>query len=144
MALLVAGCASDPAERCELGDAPFTVVSSEVRGQFVRLGLEYAGGCQEHTFAVWWDGIAAPSNPPQVPLRLQHYDHGDRCEAQVSRSIWVDLSLLQEVHLGSDQLLIVVGGSQSSASFSVTFAAPATPPALDVLTLERSCDVPQG
>jgi len=135
--VLVAACASEPGSRCEVGDAPLTLEATEVRDQFVRLDLAYSGGCEEHTFAVWWSGLVAPSDPPQVPLSLQHHDHGDTCEALIRRSIWVDLSPLREVMVGTPHFLVHFDGLPGSIDYTV--AEPAAPPSADVLGIDQGC-----
>lgn len=136
--LAALGACSESGESCQTGDAPVTVVSTELQAHYVRLDLQYSGGCEDHEFAVWWtDGLVAPSNPPKLQLQLQHYDHGDSCDALVNRSLWVDLSPLHDVMLGTDRFLISfnVGGG----TIDYTFAAAAPPPADDVVEIDQSC-----
>lgn len=135
---LFAACAADGGSRCEVGDAPVTLRGTEVRDQFVRLDLAYSGGCEAHAFAVWWSGVVGASDPPQVPLTLQHDDRGDRCEALVERSIWVDLSPLHEILLGTDQFLVRFDGLPGSIDYTVAALAP--PPSGGVLAIEQGCD----
>lgn len=115
-----------------------TIVSTELEAHYVRLDLQHAGGCADHDFAVWWPGgIVAPSSPPKVQLQLQHYDHGDACEALVARTLWVDLSPLHDVKLGTDRFLIHFDGHLGTIDY--TFAAAAPPPSDDVVDIVQSC-----
>lgn len=76
----------------DTGTAELEVVSHEQQGRLVRIDLEYAGGCVEHDFRVCWAGIAGASDPPLIPLEINHYDNGDTCKAIVSKSLWIDMS----------------------------------------------------
>lgn len=141
LALAFLGACSESGESCQTGDAPVTVVSTELRSHYVRLDLQYSGGCEDHDFAVWWSGgLVAPSDPPKVQLQLQHYDHGDSCEALVSRSLWVDLSPLHDVMIGSDRFLISF--NVGAGTIDYTLAASGPPPAEGVVEIDQSCGGP--
>jgi hypothetical protein len=110
----------------------------ELQAHYARLDLQFGGGCEEHDFAVWWTGIAAPSNPPVIPLELQHYDHGDTCDALLSRSIWIDLTEI------GDGRALVEFVMQRGSVIRIDYpggVTPTPPPASDVLAIDRSCGV---
>ena len=145
--LLLSACVFDGATetpRCRPGTTPVTVVSSEVVDHYVRLDLQFAGGCAEHAVAVWWTGVGAPSNPPLIPLELQHYDGGDRCEALLSESIWIDVSPVHRAGGPSARLNFVMGTGGSDgqlATIEYPFDGPAAPPVADVIEIDESCGV---
>lgn len=138
VAAALGACAGESASPCEVGDAPLTLVSTQVRDHYVRLDLEYSGGCEDHEFAVWWSGLVGPSSPPDVAMTIQHHDHGDGCEALIRESIWLDLSPLHQVGLGTDRFLIRFHGLPGVVDYTV--AEPAPPPSADVLEINQSCD----
>jgi hypothetical protein len=110
--ILAAGCGAEAPPACELGDASFTVTDHTLDGDVLTLDVEYAGGCADHEFDVWWGGALAPSIPPVLPLEVQHYSNGDSCEAIVTDTIAIDLSSLAAV---DDELRIqIVVGEQGT------------------------------
>ena len=61
VAITVLGaCVTNDEPRCRPGLTPVSVVTTEIRDHYVRLDLEYGGGCEPHELAVWWTGNAAP------------------------------------------------------------------------------------
>lgn len=139
----VVGC--NDADPCPPGTDPFEVVSHEVRGQFVRLDIQYSGGCAEHDFAVWWTGIASGSCPGGVPLELQHYASGDTCDALVTESIWVDLSpVVDGVGFcnGGIRVNFVIDRGRSVLSFQLEEGTGGSrPPSEEVMSIDLSCGV---
>ncbi len=138
LVIALLGACSD--SQCATGSAPVAVVASEVRDRYVRLDLEYSGGCSDHEFAVWWSGVATPSIPTHVQFDLQHYDHDDSCEALVTEAVWVDLSPLHEFPGGDRALINVIptaGGRGVTVDYA--FGEPTAPPSDDVLTI-ASCN----
>lgn len=131
-----------PDDRCVPGTDPVdTPATYEVRDHFVRLDLSYQG-CMEDELAVWWSGVWAPSDPPGVPLELQHH-RGD-CSTQVSRSIWIDL---WELHRASREWSVAIflrppgdPGSALVAGFPYAYEGPpVTPPEGEVLSIDPGC-----
>jgi hypothetical protein len=143
--LLVGGCTSSGSEpECPVGLAPLTITETEVRDHYVRLVVEYGGGCEDHEFAVWWTGVLAPSIPPLIPLEVQHYDFGDSCEALITDELWIDLSAIHRPGIDEAQVQFVMGtGGAGNTLGAVDYvvAAPAEPPSDDVIAIDRSCGV---
>jgi len=135
--VLVAACASEPGSRCEVGDAPLTLEATEVRDQFVRLDLAYRGRCWDPAFAVWWAGPVAPAAPPPGAASTPPPPPRRTCEALIRRSIWVDLSPLREVMVGTPHFLVHFDGLPGSIDYTV--AEPAAPPSADVLGIDQGC-----
>lgn len=79
---------------CPQSDTEFIVRSSKVEGALLTLEVKYGGGCEEHSFSVGWNGIAAASDPPIAPVEIHHYDHDDTCKAMLDDTLYIDLSAL--------------------------------------------------
>jgi len=81
-----------------VGAAPrsdgLTIASVAVEGNQLVVGVRYGGGCEEHDFALYWNGSVFESHPPQVDLFLMHDDHGDACEGLVGKTLRFDVARL--------------------------------------------------
>ena len=110
--VVVAGCSGGVDDDFVIGSAEFEVVGHKLDGALLRLDVRYSGGCEEHDFRVCWGGILAPSDPPQIPIEVNHYNHGDSCEALITESLYIDLSEIDDVAAGGADVSIVlpVGG----------------------------------
>lgn len=160
LALLVAsGCDGEPCDdvvedcgagdRCVPGVDPVeTPASHELRDHYVRLDLVYEG-CADDELAIWWSGIAAPSDPPSVPLELQH--HRGECSTPVSRSVWVDLWELHSVSRSWMSVSFVMGtgelyneGGETIVFFPYEYEGPqVAPPDDEVIAIDRACGLIQ-
>ncbi|WP_027001995.1 hypothetical protein [Hugenholtzia roseola] len=69
--------------------APFKILGYEKRGDDLRVRVQYAGGCGDHDFEVFWDGEVRRGNP-QTSLIVLHRSN-DACEALIERTIEIDL-----------------------------------------------------
>jgi len=96
-ALTVGGTSLDPVittKACEgLPMDPYQLGESmSVEATTLRVSVSYGGGCEDHTFAACWDGSIAQSDPESLLLTLAHDDHGDLCDAFVTRDLFIDIS----------------------------------------------------
>ena len=121
----------------------FSIQSHSLQGQLLTLDLQYTGGCEEHDFEVWWGGVTSASDPPIVPLELQHDAHGDACEALIEEQIVVDLSALDDVPSSTPnlRLQLVVGEGGTSTLVEVSYDRPGSASAApaDALSIDTEC-----
>ncbi|MCP4445783.1 MAG: hypothetical protein GY811_10640 [Myxococcales bacterium] len=102
-------CAEDPDSICEPGDDPFTISQASIVGNLLTIDVEYTGGCEKHEFEFWWGGSYGTSDPPLVPLEIQHRGNGDGCKALISDRLLIDLTTLSEIGGESLRLQLVTG-----------------------------------
>jgi hypothetical protein len=69
-----------------------TISAATIQANFLRLELEYSGGCREHDFAALSSGAFLESWPVQLIVFLRHDAHGDPCEALVDNEATFDLT----------------------------------------------------
>lgn len=72
--------------------------------------VRYSGGCKEHLFSVYWDGVATKSIPPQLVVNVYHDDRGDTCEAYLNNTISIDVEELlgDRWNLDEEAVLIII------------------------------------
>lgn len=74
---------------------PASVLGSNITRNILELTARYGGGCEEHKFDLYWDGLFMESNPVQIKLQLSHNSHNDVCRALITKNIYFDLTLLK-------------------------------------------------
>lgn len=117
---------------CPRGENPATVGSATLEGRTLTLKMSYPEGCATHTFAVWWSGAAAMSNPPLLPLELHHFVTGATCEGVGDSTVWIDLSGLDGA----------VALPSNSLRFDLIPAWPVSEPFLETLTYTKDDNAP--
>jgi hypothetical protein len=140
----LAACTSEGSspntQACAFGDAEATIISSTVRAQFLQLEIEHGGGCEDHRYALQWPGFAGASNPPLIPLSLEHFGNGDTCEALITATVWFDLTPLHVLPIapGSDMDLSIsmLPLSRTHAQSYTVPAAQGAPPSDGAIMLE--------
>ena len=63
-----------------------------ISGDILSIAVGYGGGCQEHDFALYWNGSVVKTNPAQIDFYLIHDANGDMCEAALSETLQFDIS----------------------------------------------------
>ena len=93
--------------------------AAAIDGTVLTLDVSFGGGCEEHEFALAWDGLILESLPAQVNLELFHKDNNDFCEAFLHETLTFDLA-----ELGPGEL--IVNFVDSDVSVTMDASAPAT------------------
>jgi hypothetical protein len=88
------------------GDA-FDVRADRIVDGVLEVEVGYRGGCEPHTFELFWNGRILESLPPQAFLRLVHDANDDACEIYVTETLRFDLRTLGRPPLA----LNVAGGN---------------------------------
>jgi len=70
----------------------YTITDAEVDGKTLRISVSYSGGCDEHTFELFTDGLLMKSLPPKQRFFLKHFAHEDGCERVIEQDLAFDLS----------------------------------------------------
>lgn len=90
---------------------PASIVSGEINSDILGLVVRYGGGCKDHDFELYWDGLFMDSEPPQVRLQLSHNANNDLCRALLTEKLFFNLSPIKERFLKTESLppaLIIV------------------------------------
>lgn len=74
-------------QKSDFSNDPYRIISITPYGDQWDVVVEYSGGCGEHLFYIWWDGIFRYSEPPQFDLYLIHNGNQDLCEAIIRDTI---------------------------------------------------------
>lgn len=85
-----------PAVITEMGFAretdPCRIYSLFVEGTILNIGIEYSGGCKEHAFELYTDGVIMKSLPPKQRFFLKHDSDNDMCKSLVRDTLVFDLN----------------------------------------------------
>lgn len=81
------GTPPGPSDAVEIEDA-------RVEGSELVIDVAYGGGCEEHEFALFWDGSVFETFPLQVDLELYHDANNDFCESFRFETLRFDISAL--------------------------------------------------
>ncbi len=74
--------------------------------------VEYSGGCNKHSFYVWWDKEWESAG--QERFFLHHHAHENFCEATVRDTLHIEMDLLFDSNVADSTVLLVVNGSNGS------------------------------
>lgn len=85
----------DPAaDMSNSGDA-FMIENLGIEGSTLIINVSFSGGCKDHVFDLYFNGMYAKSLPVQATLNLKHTGNGDACRELVSRELKFDISKMK-------------------------------------------------
>lgn len=85
-----------PAVKTEIGFSretdPCRIYSLDVSGTVLNIAVEYGGGCREHSFELYTDGVIMKSLPPKQRFFLKHDADSDMCKALIRDTLSFELN----------------------------------------------------
>lgn len=97
---------------------PFTIAKAKIEGTFLQIVVMYSGGCENHTFDLYWPESTNQIYPPKFMVYLNHNANGDLCEAAITETLNIDLTAnnLNYTHQTIDQLEIIIVNGYDTAN----------------------------
>ena len=83
------------ANMLDTGDA-YTIDSIKLNKDILSLFVNYSGGCQQHSFELYNNGISTHSLPPQTSISLKHIGNKDMCRQLISEEVKFNISSLKD------------------------------------------------
>lgn len=92
---------------------PITSLSAKVEGDFLKLSLQYGGGCQEHQvdLALILPECGTPPLPPPT-FEIRHNANRDACKALITKDYCFNISEIKET--GKDKIDFTISGKNVS------------------------------
>lgn len=80
----------------EIDSDAYELGEIEIEDDVLKIEVRYAGGAEEHLFALYWNGIMLRSYPGQIHVFLKHDAQDDMAEAYLTRTLEFDLTTLNK------------------------------------------------
>ena len=87
--------------------AMYTVDSIKIDNDVLSVFVNYSGGCKEHSFDLYSNGMYAKSLPPQLSLCLKHTNNGDACRKLIMKELKFNISNLK--YAGKNTVILKLG-----------------------------------
>lgn len=71
---------------------PFIIRDAKIEGVRLEIAVAYGGGCEDHTFDLYWPEYSDQIYPPKLEVYLSHNANGDLCEAAINETLSINLS----------------------------------------------------
>lgn len=85
------------------------ILKTEINGDILTIEVSYSGGCEEHSFKLYFNGNYKKSLPPKVNFELEHDPKGDACRSIVQKTLKFDISKAK--YTGGKEMMVSVEGS---------------------------------
>ena len=89
----------------------------EITGDILSINVSYSGGCAEHEFKLYFNGMYMKSLPPKVNLMLFHDNKGDSCRSIVEKTLKFDLKNIREKGKTTGEIMVKVSGMENALSY---------------------------
>lgn len=87
--------------------AMYTVDSMKIDNDVLSVFVNYSGGCKDHSFDLYSNGMYAKSLPPQLSLCLKHTNNGDACRKLIMKELKFNVSNLK--YAGKNTVILKLG-----------------------------------
>ena len=109
-------------KKAQIGDvtqetAQTTITSVKLEGNILSLGVEYSGGCKDHSFELIGSAAIMKSIPPKRSIKLMHESNGDTCRELVSETIKFDIRALAHTETSGSEIVLLLDGYKESISY---------------------------
>lgn len=85
----------------------FEILNASIDGDILTLEVSYSGGCEEHEFNAYFNGLFMKSMPPKASIFIHHIDHGDNCRSVVTETLKFQLDAVKSPSKSSDYTVMV-------------------------------------
>jgi hypothetical protein len=83
----------------EIDQSPYQLIWAELEGELFSIRVGYSGCTRDHPFTLYAARGFMESLPVQTWMILAHDDRGEACRAYFERTLFFDLSPIQEAHV---------------------------------------------
>lgn len=109
-------------KKAQIGDvtqesAATTITSVKLEGNIITLGVEYSGGCKDHSFELIGSEAVMKSMPAKRAVKLVHNSNGDTCRELVSETIKFDIRALAYMEKTGSEIVLMLDGYKESISY---------------------------
>ncbi len=85
----------------------YSIEEAFVEGPDLHLKVSYTGGCEDHVFELFTDGLIMKSLPPKQRFFLKHHAQEDSCETVITENL---VFSLEGVTTSGNTLVILLKG----------------------------------
>lgn len=87
------------------------IITAAINNDTLEIEVEYTGGCEIHTFNLYFDEVLKKSMPPKATLFLEHKDNSDQCESMLTKTLKFNIKKLKEK--SNEMYIYLVGYSHT-------------------------------
>lgn len=114
----------DPIEvqQAQLGDLgqesdPITITSVKLEGNILSLGVEYSGGCKDHTYDLIGSEAVMKSLPAKRSVKLIHHSNDDSCRELVSETLKFDVRAFAMSQTTGSEIVLILDGLKETVLY---------------------------
>lgn len=76
----------------------YRIKSFSILGDILSIDVTYRGGCGQHTFELYSNGLLKKSLPPQIDVYLEHKKENETCTEDMKQTLKLDISSLKNAN----------------------------------------------
>ena len=89
--------------REKFGTDEYTLNTTVIEGDTLKLNVSYGGGCETHQFTLIASKLFLESSPVQLHISIAHNANGDTCEAYLTEDYHFDLTPIKTMYQNTYQ-----------------------------------------
>jgi hypothetical protein len=95
----------------------YRIKSFIIAGNILSIDVSYRGGCGQHTFELYSNGLLKKSLPPQIDVFLEHKKENETCSEEIKQTLKFDISALKKS--GYDLIVVNINSADNKVDWKV-------------------------
>lgn len=96
-------------------NAVFSIEDMKIDGDILQLEVSYSGGCKDHEFKAYFNGMYIKTNPMKAKVFIVHHTNGDNCRALIKQTLRYNLKPVRSGDKG--KLIIMLNNTDKTLTY---------------------------
>jgi hypothetical protein len=90
--------------------AYYKMDSMEINNDTLSVFVAYSGGCKEHDWSLFTNGVYNKVHPPEITICLKHNNNGDACRQIIKKELKFNIAKLK--YRRKKTVVVILGGNE--------------------------------
>jgi hypothetical protein len=95
----------------------YRIKSFSIAGDILSIDVSYRGGCGQHTFELYSNGLLKKSLPPQIDVYLEHKKENETCTEDIKQTLKFDISSLKNANY--DLIVLNINSADNKVDWKI-------------------------
>ncbi|MCG3164253.1 MAG: hypothetical protein POELPBGB_00007 [Bacteroidia bacterium] len=95
----------------------YRIKTYSIEGNILSIEVSYRGGCGQHNFELYSNGLLKKSLPPQIDVYLEHKKENETCSEDIKQTLQFDISPLRKP--GNELIILNINSADNKAEWKL-------------------------
>lgn len=95
----------------------YRIKSYSIEGNILSIEVSYRGGCGQHNFELYSNGLLKKSLPPQIDVYLEHQKENETCSEDIKQTLKFDIAALKNTNY--DLIVLNINSADNKVDWKI-------------------------